>query len=185
MDSFRYVNSVSSLMRTVVEMLFPQGGEIAVDATLGHGNDALYLSKKFKRVYAFEIQKLVVCNFKQKMQEEQANNIEVYCESNEFIDIIEDKPELIVYNLGYLPGGDKKICTHAKTTLKSIMKACSIVERGFIIIALYSGHEEGREEAKEVLNFASNLNTKDFGVMHHRFINRGNNPPELVVIEKR
>lgn len=185
MSKFEYVNSVSELMRSVVKRVFSLGGNCAIDATLGHGNDALFLSESFKNVYAFEIQTVAVEAFKNILQEKNINNIKVFNKSFEKIDLIKEEVDLVVYNLGYLPGGDKSISTEKNSTINSLKKAISIVKTGYIIIAIYPGHEEGKIEAEAVIEFVSKLNTKQYAVMHHKYINRLNNPPELIVIEKR
>lgn len=187
MDEFKYVNSVNNLMRFLVKGIFENGGNIAIDATLGRGNDAIFLSSLFKKVYAMDIQKEAVLEFENFINQEDnpIKNIEVRLMSHADIDDIDEEVDLIVYNLGYLPGANKDITTNAKSTIESLRKAVKMIKKGFIIIALYSGHEEGKIEAESVISFVSGLNTKEYAVMHHTYINRGNNPPSLIVIEKR
>ena len=54
-----------------------------------------------------------------------------------------------------------------------------------MFIAMYPGHEEGSREKDSILELAKNLNTKHFGVLYQEFINRPNNPPCLLIIEKK
>lgn len=41
--------------------------KVAIDMTLGRGNDSLYLQDKFKKVYAFDIQLEAIENAKQRL----------------------------------------------------------------------------------------------------------------------
>lgn len=52
---------------------------------------------------------------------------------------------LVAFNLGYLPGGDKKIKTESETTLLALEAAKKILARGGLIsILAYVGHFGGR-----------------------------------------
>lgn len=91
-----------------------------------------------------------------------------------------------VYNLGYLPGNNKEVTTVAHSTLKSIEIGLDLLgDNGLMIIALYSGHEEGKIEKDAVLQFTSKLPKNKYGVLHTEFTNRAKSAPSLVVIEKK
>ena len=54
---------------------------------------------------------------------------------------------MIVYNLGYLPGGDKSITTEVKSTLASVKRALTWIRDGGVIsISCYIGHKQGSIE---------------------------------------
>src|SRR6185436_10014836 len=61
----------------------------------------------------------------------------------------DEKVKLIVYNLGYLPGGNKSLTTLTSTTLTSLNTAYALLAPGGALsITCYPGHPEGaREEA--------------------------------------
>ena len=52
-------------------------------------------------------------------------------------------------------------------------------------IAIYSGHEGGMEEKNAVYEFTQTLDQNYFNVLCTKFINQINNPPELLLIEKK
>ena len=52
-------------------------------------------------------------------------------------------------------------------------------------IAIYSGHEGGMEEKEAVYEFTKGLDQNYFNVLCTKFINQVNNPPELLLIEKK
>lgn len=174
----RYVNGVTELTRFIVRGLFPEKGELAFDMTLGNGHDTMFLSENFKKVIAMDIQKEAVDQF------QAPENVVKMVKDHSRTEDLEGEPDLVIYNLGYLPGHSKTITTRAETTIKSLeIMLKKVKPGGFIIIAVYYGHDGG-EEGEKVLRFVRGLD-KNYGVMHHEFINRGNNPPSLLVIERR
>ena len=179
---FKYVGDISLIYQNIIND-FIEEKNIAVDATLGNGYDTDFLSKVFKKVYAFDVQKEAVLNYKEK----NIHNVSLILDSHEnFEEYIKESIDCIVYNLGYLPGGDKSITTKEESTLKSLESGLKLLkENGLMIIALYSGHSEGKSEKDAVLNYCKNLSKKRFGVIYQQFLNRTNNPPSLVVIEKK
>lgn len=185
MSKFKFVSSVSFLLRYFVESNFKNKGKIAIDATVGNGNDALFLSNYFEEVIGLDIQEKAIEASKELLLSENVKNVRLHLLSNEFIDSLNVKPDLIVYNLGYLPGADKAISTSCESTIKSLQKSIELIEEGYIVISLYPGHREGFIEKEHVMNFVKSLPTKNFGVLHMDFINRKNSPPTTIIIEKR
>lgn len=179
---YRYVTDVSKLSHYIVKN-FCINFNVAVDATLGNGYDSDFLSKNFAKVYAFDIQKCAV----DKYTEKNINNVYLINDSHEnFSKYINEKVDCIMYNLGFLPGGDKKVTTRWESTLKSLEDALNIIDKGAIVsIALYRGHEEGKKEEEVVINYVEKLPKNKYGVMIHSFANRDNNPPILIIIEKK
>ncbi|MGL5616563.1 MAG: tRNA (mnm(5)s(2)U34)-methyltransferase [Sarcina sp.] len=178
---FNYVNNVNNLIHHIIETKI-DNKKIAIDATLGNGHDTDFLKDLFMKVYAFDIQDIAVENYNSK----NIKNVEAIKDSHEnFEKYINEKVDCIIYNLGYLPGADKHITTKVESTLKSIKIGLNLLEKnGIMFIAIYSGHEEGKLEKEEVLKLAKQLSTKNFGVLYTDFINRPNNPPSLLIIEK-
>lgn len=179
---FNYANSVSELAHNIIKE-YCVNFNTAIDATLGNGYDTDFLSSIFSKVYSFDIQKIATENYSEKCSE----NVTIINDSHENIDkYVSEKVDCIMYNLGYLPGGDKNITTKADTTLKSLCTALDILSsNGIIAICMYLGHEEGKNEKEKILNFVENLSKKDFSVVMHSYINRSNNPPILLLIEKK
>ena len=132
--------------------------DIVVDATLGNGNDSLYLIENIPNGYlfGFDVQKKAIDNTKKLLKD--YKNYTLYNDSHENIYNIlkkyKKKISLIVFNLGYLPGGNKNITTNFKTTLKAIKGALKLLNnKGHIVITIYPGHDEGLKEATEIRKF--------------------------------
>ncbi len=153
---------------------------ISVDFTLGRGNDTIFLSENFNYVYSFDLQKECIDDFELK----NIQNVKLILDSHENVDKYIDGFDCGMYNLGYLPGSNKEITTNAESTLISLYKAVNILNiGGFISIVLYIGHNQGKRESQEVLEFCSRLDNKRFNVAYLNLLNK-NNSPSLVLINK-
>jgi len=155
-------------------------GDTVIDATLGNGHDTkivAHLLKGSGKIYGYDIQPQALHNasllFNSSLSEKEQSNISLIHASHENFTI--PKAHLIIYNLGYLPGGDKTITTRGQSTLQSLSSACAIVE-GAISVMCYIGHKEGEREFKHVFSFFQSLSPKDFLVCHHTWINREKAP---------
>ena len=99
---------------------------------------------------------------------------------------VEGEVSCVLFNLGYLPRADHNIITKPETTIKAIKHSLNLLKpHGVISIAIYTGHEGGMEEKNSVYEFVKNLDQNEFNVLESGFINQINNPPQLVLIEKK
>jgi hypothetical protein len=172
-----------------------QPGDTVIDATCGNGHDTLELAlltlgdeMKPGRLLAFDCQQTAIDQAKtllaEKLPEGQLSRIEFIlgCHSVWPEDIAQGSVRAIVYNLGYLPGGDKSLTTQTATTLESIKKALPLLMKGgMICVACYPGHAEGKIEEEAILELVKGLNAKSWSVCHHRWLNRQNAPSLLVI----
>ncbi len=172
---------------------FLKPGMTAIDATCGNGHDSLYLAKSILnhgngKLYCLDIQSTAIESTKNRVKthvsKESFHNIEFYNQSFETFPSDSKNCDFIVYNLGYLPGGDKTITTDAETTLKSIDIALNwIKEGGLISVSCYVGHSEGKRETNLLLEFLSHVCPKSYSVCSYDLVNR-KNAPILVLIQK-
>lgn len=163
------------------ELLIPS--DIVIDATLGNGHDSLFLAPLCKTLIGIDIQNEAIASAKELIKFENVQYIlGSHANFPEFL--APHSIKLIVYNLGYLPRGNKSIVTKTETTLESLKNAQNlIVPGGMISITCYSGHEEGAKEEEAVLQFASSLNPKEWCSYHQRWLNRIR-CPSLVLLTK-
>lgn len=165
-------------------------GHTVLDCTVGNGNDTLLLAKQVGqtgKVYGFDIQRRALDITLQKLTCENVNDrVQLIEDSHENIDLhINEELDFIIYNLGYLPKGDKSIKTKKTTTLISLEKSFDLLkENGIIIITCYIGHDGGIEEKDGVENLLANLDQKFFNVIKYEFMNQKNYPPVVYGVEK-
>lgn len=161
-------------------------GDTVVDATCGNGHDTLFLSGLVPdgKVYSFDIQPEAIESAQQKTKD--ATNIEYILDSHANIDsYIKDPIKVAMFNLGYLPQGDKSITTLPTSTIEAIDKLHKQLEvGGRIIIVVYHGHPEGRNEKDALLSHLQQYDQKHSQVLQYQFINQANHAPFLIVIEK-
>lgn len=179
---FKYVSDVSELSQNIIDK-FVENKNVAIDCTLGNGYDTKFLSSKFNKVYSFDIQDVAIENY-QKNSDERVTLIKD-CHSK-ISDYVEENVDAVMYNLGFLPGGDKSITTNCESSLKSIECALQILNPGGIMtVAIYVGHEQGAKEEGVLMEYFMKLDKKKYGVMLHKVVNRSEAAPRLVVIEKK
>lgn len=179
---FKYVGDISEISHHIINN-FLENKNIAIDGTLGNGYDTDFLADKFNKVYAFDVQNVACENYKNKKKE----NVNVINDSHhKFKEYINENVDCIMYNLGFLPGGDKNVTTMHETSLQSIKDGLEILNSGGLMtICIYRGHNEGKKEESCILDYVINLPKNKYGVMEHSFLNRSEVAPRLVVIEKK
>jgi len=133
---------------------------IVVDATTGNGKDTYFLASRCQKVYAFDIQTQAIENSQNYNKD--FTNISYVCDNHEFINhYVKEEVDLIIFNLGYLPGSNHEIMTTANSTKKALRNSMEILTpNGSIIITSYIGHPGGLEEYHEIHNEAALLQLK-------------------------
>lgn len=183
-----FINSVN-ITKYIIENYVKEGHRV-LDCTVGNGNDTLNLAKSVGnkgKVYGFDIQSVALEITADKLR---SNGLEdrviLIKDSHEYINkYIFEELDLIIYNLGYLPGGDKSIKTNSSTTIKSIEKALNLLKsNGLLLITSYTGHKGGEEEKEKIESYLKSLDQKYANVLEFNFINQKNNPPILYGVEK-
>lgn len=164
-----------------------QNAHIIIDATCGNGHDTLFLAQlKPQRLYAIDINPEAISRTKDRLNNAPQQKIHYFCQSHAHFppEIESESVDLIVYNLGYLPGGNKKATTMTPTTLMSLNNALLLLRQGGMIsITCYPGHPEGEKEERTVLEWARKLDKKEWNVVYSQWINREKSP-SLILLEK-
>lgn len=168
-------------------------GDLVIDATCGNGHDTLFLAKlaltsQSGALFAFDIQPQALENTQRLVQTELPadlySRIKIIrnCHSKFPEEILTKSVKLIVYNLGYLPGGNKNQTTMTNTTLESIASAQELIaDEGLISVTCYPGHPEGKVEEEALLTYAASLDPRKWNCTHHRWLNRKNSPTLLFI----
>jgi tRNA G37 N-methylase Trm5 len=164
---------------------------IAIDATAGNGHDTLFLAKRAKQVFAFDIQAQAISNTRQRL--EQAKLLEKVClfqnghqHMRELIPAqYHGQITAIMFNLGYLPGADKQLITQPDTTLEAVNAALRLLQKhGIISLMVYPGHPGGEQEHQQLKSWLHQNCASKIAIT----IIQGNLPrpesPVLYILEK-
>ena len=165
-------------------------GDTVADFTMGNGHDTEFLSKTVGekgRVYAFDIQETAVSSTRDNLLKANCpqNYTLIHDSHHNCEKYIEGKIKAGMFNLGYLPGGDKNITTMRETTMPAIKSAISLLDRDAILcIAIYPGHEEGDLEGKMVTEYLSSLDRFVYSIAQIKIINSPTSPYFMIVETK-
>ena len=160
-------------------------GDLVIDATCGNGYDTLFLATLVGNngvVHAYDIQEQAIINAKNLTKD--FNNIIFHHESHENINY--ENIKAVIFNLGYLPKGDKSITTTYESTKNIIMKlveSYNVNKNMLILIVVYVGHIEGNKESTWLEEFTSSLDTS-YMCCKYQPINQ-HNSPYILTIEKK
>lgn len=166
-------------------------GDICIDATAGNGNDTQVLCElvgEAGKVFAFDIQESAVVNTRERLEKNGlSNRAEVMQESHTNMGNYaeENSVSCIMFNFGYLPGGDHNLATKKDTSIEAIHEGLRLLRKGGMMsLCIYSGGDSGFEERDAILEELKNLDGKKYLVIKSEYYNRPNNPPMPVMIIK-
>jgi len=166
-------------------------GDTVVDATMGNGHDTLMLCELVGStgcVHAFDVQAQAVENTRKRLEEAGViERAQLHLTGHEHIcEYVKEPAQAVMFNLGWLPGGNKEITTRWETTKIAVTNALKLLTiEGVCIICVYPGHEAGDYEREQLTQMLSALKPQDFNVLHHRFINAGPGAPECYILQKQ
>jgi len=168
---------------------FLQKDFLIIDATAGNGFDFEFLLNKLEGtgfIYGIDIQQEAIDSTKEKIKETTYNNYSLIKDSHEYINKVINKEHLqkinlIIFNLGYLPLGDKTITTTSKSTIKAIENSLEILSpSGIIIVTCYIGHTEGVIETNSLITYLKKNNLSYFKIKKEN----SKNAPFVLLINK-
>ncbi|GAE34216.1 class I SAM-dependent methyltransferase [Halalkalibacter akibai] len=172
-----------------------QPGDHAVDCTVGNGHDTLFLANLVGKdgfVYGFDIQEQAILKASDRLKDQNLlSRVDLFQTGHEHVRQSiptqhHSKLKGAIFNLGYLPGGDKSIVTQPTSTLAAVSALLEMMPAGgLIVLVIYHGHEEGKQEKTSVLSFVEQIDQRLAHVLKYEFINQANHPPFVVAIEKR
>jgi len=164
-------------------------GDRVVDATCGNGHDTLFLARlvgEEGKVWAFDIQEDALSNTRILLSEAGClAQVKLVATGHErFAGFVGEPLNAVVFNLGYLPGGNKEIITHPDTSLAALGQAAGLlIPGGIITVCIYTGHSGGAEEGDAVEKWAASLPPAEFNVWSSRRINLPSSAPYVLLID--
>lgn len=170
-------------------------GDLVIDATLGNGHDTLFLARLVGptgKVYGFDIQLAAHRETLNRLQQaglthqvgllHQGHEAMVRCLPS----ALQGRIRAAMFNLGYLPGTDKKITTFPETTIEAL-ESCKtmLMSGGRMTVVAYTGHPGGNEEANAVEQWTASLDPTEWSCDTIRPNSLHSSPPKLYCCEKR
>ena len=157
-------------------------GDTAADFTMGNGYDTLFLSETVGpsgRVYAFDIQQQALDSTEARLRNAGAPENWTLIRASHHLaaGYIDRKIRAGMFNLGWLPGGDKSITTLRETTLPAVEGAIGLLDRdSCLTVAVYPGHAEGDAEGKLLEEYFSGLSRHSICVTKVCIVNSPSSP---------
>lgn len=185
----RLTEQAHQIIQAVVEP-----GESVIDATAGNGHDTCFLAGLVGpagSVFAFDVQGIAVQRTTDRLAEAGLRNATVlqrdHAEIKQAIPIdVHGRIAAVMFNLGYLPGGDRSIITEADSSLAAIQSSLTVVRPGGVVTILaYPGHSGGNDETASVQRLIDELPAADFETSICRSATASKTAPLLFVIVRR
>ena len=165
-----------------------KGGTV-VDFTMGNGHDTLWLANqvgKDGRVYAFDIQPQALENTKKLLDENGVDNATLILDSHANVkEYVKESICVGMFNLGFLPGGDKSITTRHESSLAAIEAGIELLcDDGALLIAVYPGHEEGTIEGNMIRELLAGYDRRKICCSEFHIVNSPSSP-FFYLVEKK
>ncbi len=183
------MNGLDLSHRFIKEHVLP--GHTCIDATAGRGKDTLMLCQLVGhsgRVIAMDIQEDALCQTRQLLEEHGWDHIaELHLDSHSNMAAYAEPGtvDCIVFNFGWLPGGDHNIFTRKETSIVAIQQGLDLLRPGGIMsLTVYYGRNNGYEERDAILEFLRSVDDTKYTIMVVDFPNRKKDPPFPVFIIK-
>jgi len=168
-------------------------GRVVVDATAGNGNDAVFLARLVTpggMAHCFDIQPLALARTRALMEREGLAHAARFHETGHER-LLETIPEergrvaAVVFNLGFLPGGDESVITRPETTIAALEASLeALAPDGAVSVVCYAGHPGGEEEAARVQAWCEALDFDAWRALRYELTNKPGGAIRLFFIEK-
>ena len=158
---------------------------LAVDATCGNGNDTAFLMNLgFDNVFGFDIQAQAIQATHQRLGDN--DSLTLIQDSHAHLNSHITQPiDCLMFNLGYLPTGNKDLTTSATSSLKALESGLALLSpQGLITIMCYPGHPSGALETQAIRGWLGNLESDKWIIETHLAASPKPAAPILYVIKR-
>jgi SAM-dependent methyltransferase len=165
-------------------------GDKAVDATCGNGHDTYLLAALVGpsgQVWGFDIQEQAIAETGRRLSEAGlAGQVTLLQAGHEEIGRHVNGPvKAVLFNLGYLPGGDHSIITRPETTDVALQHSLKLLDPGGIVmVTVYPGHGGGACEQKTVDEWAVGLEARKYHSWRMGQMNVLSDAPYCILVQK-
>ena len=197
----RHLENLIPLSRRALSSALALAGEseepvFAVDATVGNGHDTLFLAERAGergRVWAFDVQEAAIVFARERFRRDAPDLLGrvVFAHAGHETAGEVLPPEAAgrvwaaVFNLGFLPGSDKRVKTAAPTTLRALESLAAVLAVGGVLsVHSYRGHDGGGEEDEAVRQWFEDRSWESWRVAEYFFGNKRRNREILYLAER-
>jgi predicted methyltransferase len=165
-------------------------GDTVIDATCGNGYDTLFLAESVGvdgHVWGFDIQQLAIAETGRRLSEAGLSaRVTLIKDGHQTLAQHVTVPvQAVLFNLGYLPGGDRSIITRPETTTPALEDSLTLLAAvGVLAITIYPGHSGGSDEQKTVERWATALNPRSYHSWRMAQSNVAADAPYLLFVQK-
>lgn len=166
-------------------------GDFCIDATAGNGNDTAFLCElvgETGRVLALDIQQQAVERTRALLESKGLAPIATVVRDSHSNLLRYAQPgtvSCVVFNFGYLPGGDHSLYTRPQTSIPAVRQGLTLLKPGGLMcLCIYYGGDTGYEERDALLSYLKEIDSKVFTVVLSQFYNRPNDPPMAAYVIK-
>lgn len=169
-------------------------GDLAVDATLGNGRDAVLLAGSVGpagRVFCFDIQEVAIHRASERLAAAGLlERVRIFRVGHERLaehlpPESQGRVRAATFNLGFLPGSDRRVITRPETTLAALAALLPFMAPGGIVsIAVYTGHPGGQAEGEAIAAWCGSLDPTIWRVARYEQVNKPVNREVLYLLER-
>jgi predicted methyltransferase len=164
-------------------------GDVVIDATVGNGHDTCFLVNLVGpagTVFGFDVQPAALTSAADRLAG-RPNVAPVQADHARMRELVpaelQGRVAPVMFNLGYLPGGDHGLTTTAATTLPALAAALDLLKPGGVLtVVAYRGHPGGREEAAAVSEWLGDMSIGHVSLTAEDTV--GHSGPVLFVIRR-
>jgi predicted methyltransferase len=139
-------------------------GDLVIDATAGNGHDTAFLAARVGaegKVLAFDIQAEAIASAGSRVEELGLARCVTFLHASHATladHVAPGAVAAVVFNLGYLPGGDHSLITRGEETLLALDQALvALKPGGLLVVVCYPGHPGGDRESEAVVQWSEGL----------------------------
>ena len=171
-----------------------RSGDVAIDATAGNGHDTKFLARLVGEtglVFAIDLQQRALQQTAALLAEAALIHIHLIQRDHAELKAIipneyHGRIAVVMFNLGYLPGGNQSLATRTDSTRVALCSALEILQPGGILTVIaYPGHPGGATEAIAVESLLRNLSPVDYETTKHSAASERASAPGLFVVKRR
>lgn len=201
MRAARHIEGLIPLSRAALASALAMGRgsgafTAAVDATMGNGHDTLFLAESIGEnghVWAFDVQENAHIAARERFAAQGPSlreRVTFRLAGHETMASAlppraHGRVWATTFNLGFLPGSDKRIVTRPETTLAALSAVTGMMAIGGVLsVHCYLGHAGGEEEGQAVAAWCANLPWAAWRVAEYGFANKRQNRELLLLAER-